>query len=357
MLGRILIENSLFTRYAEKKQVFFGKQPLARNGKQQKKHLWLFLRILVGVGALVWIFRDPKQLISDFGQVQPLSFLLALFLFICGNFAIALRWAILLRTQKIRIQWWACIKIHFLGLYYNNIGLGSMGGDLLKAWYVTHHTEKRLEAAFSVIVDRVIGLFCLVCMAGLFYLFFPVAASVNQSEPELSGLLSKIAKHRDIVVYFGTAVVLCLVILMIIPIIRSKVISGAKTVVSRRHKVFLAIKLYLKSPGVLFLMIPLTIFAQSLTILGLWYIGRSVGVPVALKYYFVIFPVSWIIGAIPIVPGGWGVLEVTVSELFKSLGATVGQGELLAVCQRLIFLLASLPGLVVYLTGRHRPSD
>ncbi len=357
MPGRILIENGSFTRYAKKKQVFFGKQPLARDEKQQKKHLWVILRILVGAGALVWIFRDPKQLINDFGQVQPLSFLLALFLFICGNFAIAFRWAILLRTQKIRIRWWACIKIHFLGLYYNNIGLGSMGGDLLKAWYVTHHTEKRLEAAFSVIVDRVIGLFCLVCMAGLFYLFFPVAASANQSEPELSGLLSKIAEHRDIVICFGTAVVLCLVILMLFPIVRNQVVSGVKSVLSKRRNIFLAIKLYLKSPVILFLMIPLTMGAQSLTILGLWYIGRSVGIPVAVKYYFVIFPVSWVIGAIPIVPGGWGVLEVTVSALFKSLGVTAGQGELLAVCQRLILLLASLPGLVVHLTGRHRPSD
>ena len=75
MPKRILIENGSFTRYAKEKQVFFGKQPLARNGKQQKKHLWIFLRILVGVGALIWIFRDPKQLISDFGRVQPLSFL------------------------------------------------------------------------------------------------------------------------------------------------------------------------------------------------------------------------------------------------------------------------------------------
>jgi len=354
---RILIENGLFTHYAKEKQAFFGEQPLAYNEERKKKHLWTILRILVGVGALVWIFRDPKQLIDDFGQIEPPSFLLALFLFICGNFVIALRWLILLRTQEIRIQWWACIKIHFLGLYYNNVGLGSMGGDLFKAWYVTHHTEKRLEAAFSVIVDRVIGLFCLVCMAGLFYLFFPVAASVNQGEPELSGLLSKIAEHRDIIIYIGTAVALCPIILMITPFTRGKVISGAKSILSKRHNIFSAIKLYLKKPVILFLMIPLTICAQSLAILGLWCIGKSVGVPVAAKYYFVIFPVSWIVGAIPIVPGGWGVLEVTVSALFKSSGATVGQGEILAVCQRLILLLASLPGLVVHLTGIHRPSD
>lgn len=357
MLRRILIENGLFTHYAKEKQVFFGEQPLVQNGKQKKIPLWAILRVLVGIGALVWIFRDPRQLINDFGRIEPPSFLLALFLFICGNLVIALRWIILLRTQEIGIQWWACIKIHFLGLYYNNVGLGSMGGDLFKAWYVTHHTEKRLEAAFSVIVDRVIGLFCLICMAGLFYLFYPVAASVNQGELKLSGFLSKIAEQKDIVIYFGIAVALCLVILMVIPFFRGKLILGAKSILSRRHNIFLAIKLYLKKPVILFLMIPLTICAQSLTILGLWCIGKSIGVPVAAKYYFVIFPVSWIVGAIPIVPGGWGVLEVTVSALFKSAGATAGQGEILAVCQRLIFLLASLPGLVVHLTGVHRPSD
>ena len=37
---------------------------------------------------------------------------------------------------------------------------GSVGGDLLKGWYVTHHCpkEKKLHAALSVLIDRMLGL-------------------------------------------------------------------------------------------------------------------------------------------------------------------------------------------------------
>jgi hypothetical protein len=50
--------------------------------------------------------------------------------------------------------------------FFNSFLLGSVGGDVLKAYYVareTHH--KKTEAIITVVVDRIIGLFSMLILA------------------------------------------------------------------------------------------------------------------------------------------------------------------------------------------------
>ena len=49
---------------------------------------------------------------------------------------------------------------------------GAVGGDLLKAWYVTKHTDRKIAGVLSVFVDRLIGLVALVLMAVATYSMF-----------------------------------------------------------------------------------------------------------------------------------------------------------------------------------------
>jgi len=73
----------------------------------------------------------------------------------------------------------------------------------------------------------------------------------------------------------------------------------------------------------------------------------------------VIFPVSWVIGALPISVGGLGVLEGTIIGLFVLLAGEQWRAEveILAGCQRVMFLLASLPGIVIHIVGAHLPAE
>ena len=45
-----------------------------------------------------------------------------------------------------------------------------------------------------------------------------------------------------------------------------------------------------------------------------------------------------------------------VTEL-KAVNVAVGKISALAICQRLVWTLASLPGLIVHLVGAHLPKD
>jgi len=148
------------------------------------------IRIVVAVLALSWIVfhasRHPEELKRAFLKLDPVALTAAILFFMLANIVIGCRWYLLLRAQHIHIRPGPCIRIHFLGMFYNNILISSVGGDLLRAWYITKHTHKRLEAVLSVLVDRVVGLCTLMLVSGV----FPVGIS-SQSCRGIDGYSSQ----------------------------------------------------------------------------------------------------------------------------------------------------------------------
>ena len=63
----------------------------------------------------------------------------------------------------------------------------------------------------------------------------------------------------------------------------------------------------------------LTLIAQSIVIVAFWLLGRNLGIEAGLRYYFVVFPVGWVVGAIPISLAGLGVTEAGTVGLFTLL--------------------------------------
>ena len=77
-----------------------------------------------------------------------------------------------------------------------------------------------------------------------------------------------------------------------------------------------------------------------------------------MKYYFIFFPVSWLLGALPISVGGAGVMELWLKDIFIRVCQVSSEHALvLAFCQRLLWLFGSSPGLVIHLVGAHLPKD
>ena len=145
---------------------------------KKSKNIFLFLRIAVVTAGIIWVIvwvsRGDRwdKLTSIFHQMNLGIFAVTLGIFIIGLVIVGFRWWLLLRTQSIFIDLTAAVRLNFLGWFYNNFMPGSLGGDFLRAWYVTKHTDKKFEAALSVFVDRIIGLFSTLIIASFFYILF-----------------------------------------------------------------------------------------------------------------------------------------------------------------------------------------
>lgn len=329
----------------------------------RKGHWSLLARIAVAALAILWVLRgqDWRELGGVFRSLSPWYFGLSLIVYAAAQVIISVRWWMLLRAQSIYIDVLAAVRLFFLGLFYNNLMLGSVGGDLLKAWYVTKHTNRRLEGALSVFVDRAIGLAGTVLLAVFSYLMFVRGHIAARTEAQEAGPPGWLSQHGGAIALWATvAVGAVLAILLVHPAGRARFVR--LTAKARLRGVSLlrrakdAVVVYCSKPWTLLAAMILTLGAQGIVIAAFWLLGRNLGIEGGLGYYFVAFPVGWVVGAIPISPAGLGTTEAATKAFLCWLtGAPPEKVLVLVVCQRFIWILSSLPGGLVHLLGAHLP--
>jgi uncharacterized membrane protein YbhN (UPF0104 family) len=97
---------------------------------------------------------------------------------------------------------------------------------------------------------------------------------------------------------------------------------------------------------------------QIMVITGFWFLGVNLGADVSIKYYYLFFTFIWLVGVLPVSIGGAVVMEGGLAYLFVRFAAVGPEAALaLALCQRIIWMLTSLPGAAIHLSGTHLPKD
>lgn len=324
---------------------------MAHGKADRRKRILLAVRVSVVAGGLIlaaiWIFSEQIwiDLKGAFARMDLWVFACVFGVFCASQVAVGLRWWLLLRTQGVFIGFWAAVRLYLLGWFYNNVMPGSVGGDLVRVWYVTMHTEKKFEAGLSVVVDRAIGLLGTLIIAFSFYFAF--------LWPEKIPLVAAVFRYWWLVLLGIVAAVTGLSLpgggRALLGRLWSCLCSGWKKLVN-------AGRLYGRKPFTIFVAFALTVVLQIAQIAGFWLLGRNIGIEASIKYYCVFFALVWVIGTIPVSIAGAGVVEGTLVVLFVSIaGVPKADAMALALLQRFIWLLASLPGAVIHLTGAHLP--
>jgi hypothetical protein len=324
--------------------------------------VFLALRIAVVVFGIIWgIHRITSEdrwndFVQAYHRMHIVVFAACVAIFIISMLIIALRWYLLLRTQAIFINFWAAARLYFLGWFYNNFMPSSVGGDLVRAWYVTKHTDKKFEGVLSVFVDRVIGLASTLIIATFFYLFFMRGQGKPLHFESQIGFLKK-------VVFWAIIVILVLFgVLLVHKRGRSVLAKGwacirvpaIRMITKSKH----AAVLYCRKPLVLLAAFWLTVLLQMMVITGFWLLALDMGIETSVKYYYVFFTLVWVLGAAPVSIGGMVVVEGMLVFLFvQYAGVLEGDAWAIAISQRLVWWLASLPGAVIHLIGAHLPKD
>jgi uncharacterized protein (TIRG00374 family) len=356
-----------FTGYYLQKRVFSRQATSMPKAKVRKnKYISYLLRFGVAGAALYLAFRG-----EDLGQVKDVLlglnlwiFAAALGFYVVGQLIFVTRWSLLLKVQSIRIGYWPAVRLHFLGLFYNNCLPSLIGGDLLRAWYVTQHTDKKVESVLSVFVDRFVGLAGMVIMAFCSYCFIPAERPKEQFESPFAGtsLLQHLIDYRWVFAGIGLVLVIAAVVFASSVKLRGRLRRWIQLLRQRGAavlgKVVTAIGIYWNKKLALVCALLLTFCCQGVFIVGMWLVGRGIGITAPMKYYFIFFPISWLLGALPISVGGVGITELWLKAMFIGVCAVSSEHALaLALCQRLIMLFASLPGAVIHLIGAHLPKD
>src|SRR5207253_2317310 len=96
-------------------------------------------------------------------------------LLLLAQVASAARWRLLARPLGFHSPLGAFIRFYFVGMFFNLLLPTSVGGDVVRAWYLDGGSGRRMPAFLSVLVDRLSGLLILLSLACVADIFCPIA--------------------------------------------------------------------------------------------------------------------------------------------------------------------------------------
>jgi uncharacterized membrane protein YbhN (UPF0104 family) len=286
---------------------------------------WL-IRLAIGLSVLGWLIwkTDWRTLADLFRQAEPIGWCVALFLYAGVQMGLSSsRWRVLAAPLGFAAPWRRYFTLYYMGLFFNLFLPTTMGGDVVRAWALAETKDRRLKAFWSVVSDRLSGLFALVLLACL--------ATMLYDRP---------------LPFWIHATVWSLTVGMIVG-------YAALPWLGRRSARFATTAQALSVSGEHWrgwlLALGLSLAVQSASIVQIALMGRALGLEVPLLGYAVVVPLVSLLAMLPISVGGMGVREGSLILLLNPFGVSDAGALAVGLSWFAMNLVMGLAGGLVYL--------
>jgi glycosyltransferase 2 family protein len=316
----------------------------------KKKLLISLIKIIIGVALLVFIiykiapdWEKSKNLIVNLLSSEIGFFLLGTLCFGMVLLIGIYRWYLLLLAHKLRLSVIDVAKLLFVGHFFSQFMPGGIaGGDIVKSYYITSHTDDRKhEAVTTIFIDRIAG------VLGLFGVLI-IAVAVN---------LGSIGYSKYVIIVLAFLGCCWLSLFLFFNKNLMKKIPGMAKIISKMPykdfigRIYNAFHYYKDHKAVILLTFLMSVVVHLLLALMTFYIGRGLGLETPLRKYLILVSLVNFVGSIPVSPlGTVGTLDGAYIKIFESEAAKEsGIPGALALMVRLVYALWGLAGLVIWL--------
>jgi len=317
-----------------------------------KSIIWFILRISIGAGIITYmIIQNREDLINVFGKIKYEWIVLATVLYLTHLLVCAWRWLVLLKIQKINLNYFEATSLMMQGFFFSLvIPGGAIGGDLVKAGILASRSPKgsKLEGTLTILVDRIIG------MIALFSLTLVVAVfSINQIT-RLEGLVLYVSLLIICACFAGLGCTLVLYYhrtLEKIKVFAWGIELGDKYSGGMLSRVSNALDLFRDSWKTIVLWVVISmVFVHLNIILIVFVILRSLGqstVTFANIVFGTVF--GMVAGLIPISPQGVGIRDKVMQDIFTLGGLHEGVATAIPLIFTTFVLAFSLIGGLLFI--------
>lgn len=302
-----------------------------------KNSIKLLFRIVVTASIFIIILRsiDLDQIWKTLRQARLDLLLVALLMQFGSTSLSAYRWQLIMHNLRFGQFFSFYWRSYFKASFFNQGLPTSIGGDALKVLDVAGQGFRKRDALYGIMLDRITGLAALMWLNLTAYEFAP-------------NLLPSPIYHLTLLLTVGSlAGFVVASSLRHLPWLdtypRLRVI---RTVSERLHQAFLNNRILLIGSS---LLIPV------LAMLSVFSTGLALGLRYDLVTYFIIVPPAIFLTIIPVSLAGWGIREGTLVALFSLIGADKATILTMSVLYGLMQIGVSLPGFIIYLSGRKNP--
>ncbi len=260
---------------------------------------------------------------------------LGLIIFIFALTVASFRLKLIIEAQgTIPINFFEAISLTFIGYFFNNFLPTAIGGDVVKAYYLSKKTVGKVSSFTAIFIDRAIGLFTMIFMAFIALLF---------AEDQL---IDKTIKHT---IYAITAISIVTVLFMMNKNFAKKfsvLLFFLKPVEEKMKNLYNAINNYRDNMMLIFQSLAISVISQILFFASIGILAFGIGSRIPVMDILLRMP---IISAMSLLPSinGLGLREGSTVLLF---GPMIGKEKAFAVSILWLFvlLIVSLIGGLVY---------
>ena len=322
-----------------------------------KQRIFTLLKAAFLISLLVILVRQFQTSESGSGALEVLRerkidwgrFVLAIVIFVAAETLTFVRWHTLLIALGIQSPLSQTLRLGFIGFLMQFFSLGTVGGDVVKAFLVVRrHFNETGAAIASILMDRLVG-----------FLGMLVLASVMFSFLIFSGHLPPMMHTMAVGCAIGTVIGLAVFFIAFWSGWSAVQLLGPLREVSWCRRLALRVDAILipfrheRRP--VLLGVAYSLAAHMLQATAMFLAARSVfPQSPTLFQQWVIWPLAAAAGALPITPAGLGTFEFAYAELYDQMqpGDVTGQGLLVAVLFRILCIVTAAVGLVFYLSQR-----
>ena len=299
------------------------------------KKIAVLLKVIVSLGLITFLINqvDFNKIINILRNVDITMIIYAMILLTIQVFIATTRWQFVLKCQKIMLSYKSTLQILWSGLFFNQAMPSSVGGDVIRGYYLKKQGITLGRATLGVLMDRLFG------MTGLVLL---VVASL----PLLFGLISDpIARSGVLFIALGISLALLFIFFTDkLPgnFSHLRVIRGFYSLSQEgRHCIS-------KNYNGLIIMI-MSILIHLISVIAVMTMAIGLGINVEWGGILLMIPLTSLIMVVPISIAGWGVREGVMVVGFGYLGVAPEAALALSILYGLLILAVALPGGAIWM--------
>jgi uncharacterized protein (TIRG00374 family) len=293
-------------------------------------------------GLLIWLLLrriGMETLWQNLRQVQPFWLFMAAFLFTASHFLGGYQWWRMMKAQALEISYGKTLSFYFTGLFFNNLLIGGVGGDVCRMMDVRRISCNTTAAVSTVFTDRLTGLLVISGMAVL-------------TSP---WLILKSQMGRSMTVIFLILVIAWILVLCFLFIRRFARLFAwlirkilPQNLHIRARDVYNSIYWFGRQRLFTEVLI-ISFWVQSARIIMHYLLSLALGCAVPIIYFFLFVPIIAIIASLPISLGGIGMREQSGVLLFAMAGMAGSDAFTMEFLAFVVAVLSGIPGGILFI--------
>lgn len=332
-------------------------QSVVVKNKSSKRHLITAFKFGLSIAILWYLFHlaaQDDEFENFFARQKQWGWIGLGFLGTIGAHLFGFyRWRVMVRALDIPFTLIDAIRIGFIGVLFNMVTVGVIGGDALRAFYVTRQVKDRTpEVISSVVADRIIGLLTMFSVASTMFLFLDTTKLAESDAANLNKVF------RVVLVLTSLGYLGILAIFFAPWITQTRIYQTLMKLPKFGeliNKLTSVLLMYRTRPGAVAFCFLLSLGVNLCFAIAIYSIAvGTTDTHPSFADHFVIEPIAMVSNAAPL-PGGIGGMESAMQLLYGVFGST--SGLIVAFGFRFSLLFVAIIGAVFWLMNRSKVSN